>query len=792
VSARALTLCAVLSLAALALGAQLAVGAAEYQGSDPISNVSPGSGVKDGEALINRHPIGHYALDVDVKIGLTNLGEVIGGSGQSVAAAVWDLTVTINNAVISLFAWAFTLDLLEGGGLLAPVAAAINAIHTDVLGREWMVVAVVLMTFWAMWRALIQQRYAETAGTLGISLLFAIIALFFVTQPALAVGQVSRWTNDMSMAFLSITSEGDIADPEAAKEKITDRLFESLIYDPWIVLNFGGMSHCVSGDEDEPKPVDCADFGERDPRGVTKIDHKVNQGGQGSQGGYANAFLYWPPRTEERTELFDALAAGDEKFEQKAPEGQPAPGPVAFTAADKPAADIALAALGWQRAAMAVLILVASLGAAALIGMLSLAVILAQFVALLLLMLAPVALIVGMVPGRGHEFFRAWLGKLGLALVIKAAYSLILALVLVVASALLGATAKYDWLLGYVLVAAFYWGIFLYRKQISGALQKMAAGRSAGLDRVSRDVARPVSAMASTPQGFGRRGLSRPRRPGADPANAGAGGHGARAGVLGLGAPMLAGRARRRLDRQAADDGLVRDAERERKREARGLAAKPLKSEADRDRLAYLRGPGAGGTAAREAGKRTRRRELRDTAGLDPHTRAERRTARRAAGDSARARANGNVPASSRANGAGPAAAGAGLGAAAGAGAARGQRGRRATPPPPRTAQPRSPRAMLASDDRARADRPRPIATPPPPRAPGGSSGRPGRKPTRQAIPRGGGAKTPRTAAAPRAASSPPAGRSARTPRPAPKGRPAPPKRSAGVRGPGRRGKPKR
>jgi hypothetical protein len=43
---------------------------------------------------------------------------------------------------------------------------------------------------------------------------------------------------------------------------------------------------------------------------------------------------------------------------------------------DRPAADVGLAPLGWQRAGIAILVLIGSLGVAALLGFLSLAVIL--------------------------------------------------------------------------------------------------------------------------------------------------------------------------------------------------------------------------------------------------------------------------------------------------------------------------------------------------------------------------------------------------------------------------------
>jgi hypothetical protein len=108
-----------------------------------------------------------------------------------------------------------------------------------------------------------------------------------------------------------------------------------------------------------------------------------------------------------------------------------------------------------------------------LLGFLSLAVILAQIVALVLLGFAPVALVIGIFPGAGHAFFRGWLAKLATAIFIKALYSLVIA---IVAAALASATGELGFLLAFGLQAVFFWAIFLYRKQISARLVAATTG----------------------------------------------------------------------------------------------------------------------------------------------------------------------------------------------------------------------------------------------------------------------------------------------------------------------------
>ena len=121
-----------------------------------------------------------------------------------------------------------------------------------------------------------------------------------------------------------------------------------------------------------------------------------------------------------------------------------------------------------------------ALGAVVLLGFLSLAVILAQVVALVLLGFAPVALVIGIFPRAGHDFFRNWLAKLATAVFIKALYSLVIAIVVAVAAALPASTESLGFLFSFGLQAIFFWAIFVYRKQITARL--VAATTGAGYD----------------------------------------------------------------------------------------------------------------------------------------------------------------------------------------------------------------------------------------------------------------------------------------------------------------------
>ena len=80
-----------------------------------------------------------------------------------------------------------------------------------------MVAAILIAGIWGIWKALVQRRYTETAGALAVSVLFVLIALFFVYQPERTVGEASRWTNTLSLAFLSGANRGSLDDPAAGQ-----------------------------------------------------------------------------------------------------------------------------------------------------------------------------------------------------------------------------------------------------------------------------------------------------------------------------------------------------------------------------------------------------------------------------------------------------------------------------------------------------------------------------------------------------------------------------------------------
>jgi hypothetical protein len=505
--------------------------------ADVWANVGPASSLS---GLASRYPLGNYALDEHFTAISAGLFSGIDVSGllpmiaYFFANELWQLTAWLANLLVELFAFAFSLDLVNGSGAtngagaLGPVSRAISSIHSDVFGGPWMVLAVSVSGCWAMWKALVQRRYAETAGQLVLSLVYVGIAFLFVLQPGQTIGTASHWTNEMSGAFLSIAKDGEPASQEEAKETGADQLFGLLVAQPWAVLEFGGLDHCVkAAGGDEPESVAVQPL----PDGTAR---RLEAGEEVSVGGktcvqnlkrYGPHFLRFEPGSGERDDEYEALSHGDGS---KLPDADPGKkdGGYELGPVDKPAAAAMEKGGQYQRLLVAIVVFVAELGAFCLLGALSIGVITAQILLLLLLAFSPIALVAAAIPGRGHRFFKGWLARLAGFLLRKAAYSLVLAVLLAVCAAISAATSELGWLLSFGLQCAFFWAVFLQRRSLTDGLIGAVTGpgvpgRERTLDAVALYMgARTGTRLASRPaRGMGtrlRKGRDRDASPGSE------------------------------------------------------------------------------------------------------------------------------------------------------------------------------------------------------------------------------------------------------------------------------------
>lgn len=468
--------------------------------NDVYGNIGPAPQLPAG-GLAERYPLTNYQLDQyfpGISVGVFSGVDVSGVPpliAFFIAQILWLITAFLANAVITLFAFAFNLDLVNGNGspgsgALTPVASAIHNLYTNTFGAPWLVVAIVLAGCWAMWKALVQRRYTETAGALAVSLLYCVLAIGIVTQPQRTIAPASKLSNQLSTALLSLTNQGSVGSEQQAKTAASSQLFSLLVLDPWTVLEFGGIEHCTttSGHSVAVRPL--SPNAGQDTQLASQLEAGSEVHAQGktcinNRNKYASHFLAYPFQSKARNSEHEALEKGDTGDLPSSDPGK-TNGTYPLGKADEPAAEAMGKGGQYQRLLLSIVILVGELGAFLLLGALAVGVILAQILLLLLLSFAPVALLIGIFPGRGHDFFRAWLAKLAGYLARKVIYSLILAVTLAVCQALADASSNLGWLLGFALQAAFLWTVFIQRDRLTKDLLTATAGPGAAGDGAGR------------------------------------------------------------------------------------------------------------------------------------------------------------------------------------------------------------------------------------------------------------------------------------------------------------------
>jgi hypothetical protein len=234
----------------------VAVAAPAAGAGDVYSNIGPAPQLPPG-GWVGRYPVEHYSLDQyfpAISVGFTSGVDASGVAPMIAyfgAQVLWLITSFLANGVILLFAFAFNLNLLTGNGTpgsgaLTPISAAIHNLYTNTFGTPWLIAMVTLVGCWAMWKALVQRRYTETAGALAVSLLYCVLAIGIVTQPERTIAPASQLSNQLSTALLSLGTQGSIGNEQQAKTAASNQIFELLVLNPWTVLEFGGLESCTT------------------------------------------------------------------------------------------------------------------------------------------------------------------------------------------------------------------------------------------------------------------------------------------------------------------------------------------------------------------------------------------------------------------------------------------------------------------------------------------------------------------------------------------------------------------
>jgi hypothetical protein len=464
------TIASVLGLALVLTLLSTAVAPAEFRGTDMWSNVAPNKSSGD---LVDRHPLSYYELDVYIdgpSIGLGGVkdGDPVARVMQGAAAFLFALAIFCMRMMISIFDWAFNLDIIGGrNGALDPVSKATQHLYTSTFS-QLMTTAVLVMGGWLIYK-LISRKFSEAGSALARGLLLSTVALVIIFNPAATIGKLSSMTSELAGGIVSTTTGAK------GGGSVSDRLFDTFVYRPWAVLNFGGLERCVSGQKDDDGfPVST---GVNDPD--RKICRNVLRRERSGYGGYAPMFLRYAPGSDERKAAFEAIRDGEipdvpvkDCNARGCPDERPGEGTAQFAGwnvdkADAPAADLMQSEGAGQRLVYAFVFAFGIACAIAFIGLICLTALFTKLALLVLFAAAPAMAVAAFFPAA-HGVVGGWLKMIGKALIWFVVYAILLSASVGVSAALMyAAGGGMGILVAFVLQALLFGGLVAKRKDIA-------------------------------------------------------------------------------------------------------------------------------------------------------------------------------------------------------------------------------------------------------------------------------------------------------------------------------------
>jgi hypothetical protein len=441
--------------------AHAAAAAAAKEATDPLNSLGASSPLcgrdvgpkaqqncrKTG-ALERPYPLEHYRFDWHIKTGVTKFTGNLLSAIQWFAQLVWTNMLYLLQGVLLVFQWAFSLDLL--GSAMSGLRGALQRLSTNTLGRPWFDAAITLLGLWGIWRGLVQRKTIETVTGLALAVVMMAGALFVIHDPVGTVGQLSRGANETSLAFLSGVADGTVNHPDRTIAGSSDEIFQTIVLRPWCALDFADVDWCMSRDSGDT------------------LTH-------------AGRFLRYDVGTKQRNAEYqvlndpssepwkhstlgcDVCAKDDQQIKNQLAGYHP-------TAADAAHVKIQQQGSTTMRVGLLLLIVIAQLGYIALLGWLSFKVLMQGIMTLVLLLGTPAMLFAPAFGDGGRSLFRKWALRLFSALVSKAIYALLLAIVLAIGAVLAQLNGSLPWFVTWIVQIVFGWGIILKRGELLGWL----------------------------------------------------------------------------------------------------------------------------------------------------------------------------------------------------------------------------------------------------------------------------------------------------------------------------------
>jgi hypothetical protein len=444
-------------------------------------------------------PTNNYAFDVNIKTGISNLGNSVSATIDNFTQFGWMALVSATHGLVVMFEWCYSLDLLSDSLLRQVTEGLRNARLT--FTEPWLVIVLAIASTLAVYHGLVRRRVAETMGQVLAMLAMMAGGLWVIADPAGTVGAVGQWADQAGVGTMAAVASGTSSHAERTLADSMQVIFSSVVSTPWCYLEFGDVGWCESESRldgrlkkaalaiavDEEKKSGCRNIcgAGASPKARTlsasaALLHEAHTNGE--------LFLALPANEPDRNSvtkegmLLNVLCGNNNSADEcKGPTG--------------PQAEFRSQKGTGSRVIGLFAIWLGGLGMLLLLGYLALRLLNAALIGLFFLLLAPVAVLAPALGDGGRSAFRSWFVKLMEAVTAKLTYSFLLGVVLMMMKLLLSISIL-GWWAQWLLISAFWWGVFLKRHQTLGWAQGGERGQAA--DR-HRSIAHRVGEALETP-----------------------------------------------------------------------------------------------------------------------------------------------------------------------------------------------------------------------------------------------------------------------------------------------------
>jgi hypothetical protein len=440
------------------------------------------------------YPVGNYQLDINTGSnggGILSLdvNGFVTGLLQQFANLLWMFGLYVLKAVITLVELAFGLNLFGNPGAMSGISAALGNLY-DNFDVPWFGALLAAIGLWGIWTGLVQRRHSYTIGATLASVVMIAVAMWVIARPADTVGAAYQAADAAALTLIAAPSQGTVGDPQQSFANAMGSLWSQMVRGPWCALDFTSIQFCDGPPEQAAVKLAAKDAYLDNGILLPELASAMSPSGGNCKNAGANASTciqhyvqsrdpYPPPAT--RADLYLRYSPGGKPrsdlwtFYHGTDDAHVLIFDVGGGHTGKDPADVSIQGSdGWiNRIGLLLLLGSGLLGALLMLVWIAVRLVLQTCMGLVLLVLAPVVLVFPAFGENGREMFAKWGKALLGAMIAKAFYAAILAAAVTGSSAIatLQGTGTSSFGVSFLLLAAFWWAIFLKRNEILALVQ---------------------------------------------------------------------------------------------------------------------------------------------------------------------------------------------------------------------------------------------------------------------------------------------------------------------------------